>query len=51
MLVAASLFVFLLIGLLLLIGHPGFAIKVANYFYFILVLAILIELRNYASKK
>lgn len=42
---------FLLLGFLLLINHPGFAIKVANYVYLLLVVIALIRAVKYAKQK
>lgn len=48
MIIFASLAGFLLVATLLFTGHPGFALKIANYLYFLLLLGILLELLRYA---
>lgn len=34
---------FLLVGLMLLTGHPGFAIKICNYLFFIILVGVIYE--------
>jgi len=38
-----SLIGFLFVGLLLLTGHPGIAIKITNYLFFVLLAIIIYE--------
>lgn len=40
---ATSLASFLVVGILLLTGHGGLAIKISNYLFFILCLGILLN--------
>lgn len=37
------LFGFIAVGILLLTNHPGFAIKITNYLFFILFVGIIYE--------
>lgn len=42
-LLAISLLGFLVVGGLLLTNHPGFAIKITNYLFFLLLVGIIYE--------
>lgn len=44
--IAASLMSLIFIGFLLAIGHPGIAIKVTNYLYFLLLASTFIMLTS-----
>lgn len=41
-LIAVSLLGFLGVGALLLLGHPGFAIKITNYLFFLLAAGVVL---------
>lgn len=49
-LIAVSLLGFLGVGVLLLLGHPGFAIKITNYIYYTLFIGVVFELFDHAKK-
>lgn len=42
-LIALGLAGFLGVGILLLLGHPGFAIKITNYIFFVLLVGVAYE--------
>lgn len=46
LILAISLFIFLMIGFLLLTGHGGFAVKLSNYVFFVLCLGMLLTYFN-----
>ncbi|EKD94492.1 MAG: hypothetical protein ACD_26C00034G0027 [uncultured bacterium] len=43
LLVTMSLFGFLCVGGLLLTNHPGFAIRIINYLFFIILIGVIYE--------
>jgi hypothetical protein len=50
LLITISLSGFLGVGVLLLINHPGFAIKITNYLFFVLCLGIVLTYYNNDQK-
>lgn len=50
LLITISLVGFLGVGVLLLTNHPGFAIKISNYLFFILSLGIVVLYINNDQK-
>ncbi len=49
--IAASLVGFLAVGLLLATNHWGFAIKVTNYIFYLLLLSVFWGLTTYEKRK